>query len=183
MARRSRDGFLTQKDYAKLKGVSPQYINSLVKEGILSLVDGKLIDAARADLELAAIQNPIKAARKAIAEDGALDGADDDENPQSLTEQLLRARILRERETGRIAEIQRRKLEKKLVEASAVETATTKRAANEREALLNWPSRVAPLMASALGVKAEVLRKALDKSIREFLDERSRVTGSDDDDE
>lgn len=62
-----------------------------------------------------------------------------------------------------------------LVDAEKVKTAVTARASEEREALLNWPARVSGEMAAELNVDERTLYAALEKQIRVFLRERSRV--------
>lgn len=62
-----------------------------------------------------------------------------------------------------------------LVDAANVKTAVTARAAEEREALLNWPSRISAELAAELNVDERTLYAALEKQVRTFLRERSRV--------
>ncbi len=62
-----------------------------------------------------------------------------------------------------------------LVEAVKVKAAVTARAAEEREALLNWPAQVSPELAAELNVDERTLYVAIEKQIRLFLRERSRT--------
>lgn len=69
----------------------------------------------------------------------------------------------------------------KLVSADSVHKAVFSLAREERDALSNWPSRVAPLIAAEIGVDQVRLAVALEKHVREHLFERSardiRITG------
>lgn len=67
----------------------------------------------------------------------------------------------------------------KLIQADQIERQIEERAATEKQALLNWPSRVSPTIAAELGVDERLVRKALDDHICEFLTERSRVPTDD----
>jgi len=62
-----------------------------------------------------------------------------------------------------------------LVDAANVKTAVTARAAEEREALLNWPSRISGEVAAELNVDERTLYAALERQVRIFLRERSRT--------
>ena len=61
----------------------------------------------------------------------------------------------------------------KLVSADAVHKAVFALAREERDALSNWPSRVAPLIAAEIGADQVRLAVALEKHVREHLAERS----------
>ena len=65
--------------------------------------------------------------------------------------------------------------EKTLVNADEVRSAQEARANAEREALLNWPSRIAGELAAELGVDERTLYAALDLRIRNYLRDRSRT--------
>jgi hypothetical protein len=52
---RTAQQLMTQKEYAELRGVTPQYINKLVKQGKIAKV-GKLIDARQADAAIKVFQ-------------------------------------------------------------------------------------------------------------------------------
>lgn len=102
-------------------------------------------------------------------------GLREDELPRStLPDQLLRARIKKEREDGLIREMERKKRQGELVDAEEVRSASQARAVAEREALLAWPRRVSADMAVELGVEERLLLQVQQKYIREFLAERSK---------
>ena len=45
----------------------------------------------------------------------------------------------------------------------------------ERDAILSWPARAAPILAAELGVDHHALHAALDASLRAHLTERAEV--------
>ena len=95
---------------------------------------------------------------------------DDPNKPTLLTLQVELDQIKIQRERLKLAEY-----ENTLVKAEDVRAAQEARAQAEREALLNFPARVAPNLAAELNVDERTLHAALDKRIREFLRDRSRA--------
>lgn len=63
----------------------------------------------------------------------------------------------------------------KLVDAAAVRTELFRIARQERDALLNWPARAAPLMAAKLGVDQVALTVLMEEHVRDFLADRSEI--------
>jgi hypothetical protein len=176
MAKRiARPGFVGQAEYAKRRNVSRQYIHQLIKEGVISITSDGLIDPDRADLELAAISDPSRASKKTPLSVGGDEFASNGLSAKELNEKLLIARIERETEQAKKLKLERGKLEGRLVERQDVRDATFRRATEEQKALLNWPMKIAPLMAAELRIDSEKLRKKLDKAVREFLRGRSLV--------
>lgn len=128
-----------------------------------------MLDPAAADKRLAAVANSVKTAVNRAA------GGEGPRAGENLADDLLRARVKREREQGRLAELQRQKLEGELVSAAEVDAAQFARAAAERDALLNWPARCGADMAAELGLETRLVMTMLDKYVRQHLAERSRV--------
>jgi hypothetical protein len=154
---------ISKAEWARERGVSKPYVSKLIKTGKIVLVDGK-IDPQDAAHRLGATQDVVKAARSFKPVPSADYG---------LPGQLLRARIKREEEEMRRKEFERKRREGELVDASEVREVQLRRATEEREALLNWPSRIAPLMAADLEVNERKLLETLRKYIRQHLAERS----------
>jgi hypothetical protein len=193
---------ITQAEWAKSHGFSRQYVQKLLKQGKISLKDGK-VDPFDADRRLAAFRDPIqhavkgpkraetgqnRAGRRYEGDDdldaGNDDGVDDttglreDELPSSsLPDQLLRARIKKEREDGLLKEMERKKRQGELVDAEEVRSSVQARALAEREAQLAWPRRVSADMAAELGVDERLLLAILQKYVRQHLLERSQRSG------
>jgi hypothetical protein len=190
---------VTQAEWARSHGFSKQYVQKLLKSGKISLKDGK-IDPFDADRRLAAFRDPVLQAIKPQnrAKEGKVsaepryevdDETDDDESAgidnvtglredelpsSSLPDQLLRARIKKEREDGLLKEMERRKRQGELIDAEEVRASVQARALAEREAQLAWPRRVAADMAAELGIEERLLLTILQKYIRQHLLERSQ---------
>jgi len=72
-----------------------------------------------------------------------------------------------------LKELEFRKRRGELIDRQEVERAASDRGRIEREAWQNWPNRIVPIMAAEIGVDARVLQVAMDKYIRQHLEERS----------
>lgn len=96
--------------------------------------------------------------------------AEEDNKPTLLNLQIELDQIKVRRER-----LKQEEYENTLVKAEDVRHAQESRAQAEREALLNWPARVSPNLAAELNVDERILHTALDKSIRAFLRDRSRL--------
>ena len=172
MARRlKKPGLLTQTAYAKLRGVSQQYISARVRDGVIPVQAGGLIDPVSADVALTAIADPLKAARK-FAEDGEISANADGRSMKELSMDLLRARLAHETELGKKYRHKRIQLEAQLIGVGEVREAHRRRHRQEREALLAWPATIARKMASELGVHMVALQRQLEKAVRDHLSHR-----------
>jgi hypothetical protein len=171
---------LSQAQWARQQGVSKPYVSKLVKTGKIKLIDGK-IDPVDAEKRLRATRDPLKSAHKAAKRKpkAAAVRAKQPERfadeilSKDLADQLLRARIKREREAGLIKELDRRKREGELVDALDVRNEALKRATEEREALMSWPNRISSFVANDLGVEERQVLQVLRKYVRQHLSERS----------
>lgn len=67
-----------------------------------------------------------------------------------------------------------------LVPANTVREAAMDNARIEREALLAWPARIAPTLAAEMGVDLVRLNQALDRAVRDFMEERADDDGNPD---
>jgi hypothetical protein len=190
---------LSKSEYARHRGCTPGYVSQLLKKGTIFEVNGR-IDPVDADQRIAAAAIvvspsgrkpavphykpvPVKP-RSAKREDEFEDEDDDEVDPETglredevprshLPDQLLRARIKREREEGTLKEIERKKRQGELIDAQEVKAASQARANAEREAMLAWPRRISADMAVDLGVEERLLLQVLQKYIRQHLTERS----------
>jgi len=156
---------LTKAEWARERGCSKPYVSKLIATGKIALIDGK-IDPEDAARRLGSTRDVVKSVRSQLSE--PTNPAD-----SGLPGQLLRARIKREEEEMRRKEFERKRREGELVDAREVREAQLRRASEEREALLSWPSRIAPLMAGELGVSERKVLETLRKYVRQHLAERS----------
>jgi hypothetical protein len=75
------------------------------------------------------------------------------------------------------AEIEAARLEGALLPREAVKRLVFRLAQEERDAILNWPARAAPMLAAAIGADPARLQAVLDQSLREHLTARAAGAG------
>jgi hypothetical protein len=76
----------------------------------------------------------------------------------------------------RAAEVVADTLEKRKIEREPTLLLVRNLAQSERDAILSWPARAAPLLAADLGVDEHALHAALDASLRAHLTDRAEQT-------
>ena len=74
------------------------------------------------------------------------------------------------------AELGAGKLRDELIDRHKVLEAVQEMAQAERDAILAWPARAAPILAADLGIEQHALQAALDASLRAHLTERAEAT-------
>jgi len=74
------------------------------------------------------------------------------------------------------AELEAGKLRDELINRHKVLEAVQEMAQAERDAILAWPARAAPILAADLGIEQHALQAALDASLRAHLTERAEAT-------
>lgn len=83
------------------------------------------------------------------------------------------AQRLKENYLGRLRQLEFETKSGRLIDADVAKTRVFELARAERDALVNWPARVAPLIAAEIGANQVALAVAMEKHVRQFLAERS----------
>ena len=86
------------------------------------------------------------------------------------------ARAVNENLKAARLKIELAELEGRLIDRHKAVELVQELAQGERDAILAWPSRAAPILAAELGVDQHALHAALDASLREHLTARSEIT-------
>ena len=159
---------MTSSEFADSQGFSPAYVTKLVQQGIIQRDADGQINEAEAIAALEARRDPAKQLRR-----GRPPVSIESTDNGGLSTLLLKSRIKSEVERGKLAELDRRKREGELVPAQDVRDEQLRRAIEEREALLNWPSRIGALMAVDLEIEQQRLLPVLRKYVRQHLAERA----------
>jgi hypothetical protein len=73
------------------------------------------------------------------------------------------------------AELESAKMRGELIDRARVVEAVQELGQAERDAILAWPARAAPILAADLGVDQHALQSALDASLRSHLTERAEL--------
>ena len=146
---------MSQRAYARHRGLSEAAVRKAVKAGrITSLPDGT-IDQVTADRQWEGNTNP------RMGSEGA--------TSQSTSGSLLQARAVHEVVKVQTSKVRLSKLKGDLIDRNQVISQVFKLARTERDAWLNWPTRVAAEMAATLKVDAHAMHVALDAAVREQL--------------
>jgi hypothetical protein len=88
---------------------------------------------------------------------------------------FLQARTANEVLKARERKVRLDKLNGSLVDFDKVKALVFRIGRQERDAWLNWPARVAAIIAAEVGVDGMLMRVALDKHVREHLNELSEI--------
>jgi phage terminase Nu1 subunit (DNA packaging protein) len=154
---------MTQAEWARKQGFSPQYVTNLVKQGHVILEDG-LINTEQAEAALAAIRNPAKPIYRKHSNNG------NNSSPTAeLSTVLLKTRIKNEVERGKMLEIEAKAKTGQYVDARDVEKQAFQVARTVRDSLQNIPDRVSSLLASISD--ANQVYDILSKEIRQALED------------
>ncbi|MBW7057533.1 elements of external origin [Paracoccus bogoriensis] len=196
---------LSRRAYAAHRGCSESAVRKAIATGrIVTEADGT-IDAARADAmwdartdpaqqrgaharataaetaattatAKAALNKPVPRAaldavkdtlREAGSEPGAAEGGGE--------VSFVRARMANEVLKAQTARVRLQKMKGELVDRARATAMVFDLARRERDAWLNWPPRVAALMAAELGVEAHQMETVLERHVRAHLGELAEV--------
>ena len=146
---------------AEGRTISKAGVSDAVKARRLSRNNDGKFDLDKARAELTANTNPAQVRHRGV------NGKNGDEDYRGA---LLRKEIA----LANLRELEEAEKRGRLIEATEVRAAETERATAEREALLNWPARIAPDLAAKFGVTERDMFMALDTAVREYLMERSQ---------
>lgn len=173
---------MTQTEYAKHAGVDRKTIGRWVKAGKYVVLDGSLIDVEATDKALIMLrdgQDPrTKNASKnkpAKADIGLKDNSDTDEAVKQIMletgAEMTREEASRVKENylALLTKLEFEKADDQLVELSVAEAVLFKAFRQQRDAWMNWPSRVAPLMAADLGVPADRMTEVLIEHVHKHI--------------
>lgn len=141
---------LTKSAFARYSGLSTGRISQLIKDGLPVLPNGRIL-VADADTWINA---NVKRRSSDLNSDAF---------------RLSSAKVEREEAQRDLLRLQVAEKENRLIDRKAVELAIFERARGERDAHLAWVSRIAPKLASELGVELSTVFSILDREIRDHL--------------
>lgn len=171
----SKVKLMTQAEYAKHRKCSGVSVHKAVKAGRISLIDGK-IDPAVADIQWAANTRARVQTRKpdtspgvASAPSAAVAPQDSPNEPEQAgkADDYWDARSRRETAEAAIAEMKEAEMRGALIRADAVRSAWANKITAARDALLQIPSRLAPVIAAESDLERVV--ELLEAELRQAL--------------
>jgi hypothetical protein len=186
---------LSRRAYARHRGVAENAVRAAIASGRITLEPDGTIDPAKADVEWAARTDPSqqrghharpKEGRKETqADDGkAVPRAAVDAVQKTLRESgekpegdvtFLRARTANEVIKAQERSVRLAKIKGELVDRARAVATIFGLARRERDAWVQWPARVAALMAAELQVDPHRMETVLEKHVRRHLAELSDV--------
>ncbi len=190
--------FISQSEYARKRGFSRQYVNKLVKKGVVRLIDGK-VDPAQADKALESVREPARPQRrggdevirqpiqqpehqpKQTAPSKSSTASNPDPSPVDLPGKmpgdlptmLLRARIKTELKRGNLLDIDEKVKNKQYVAADEIKVVAFNRGRVVRDRIMNLPDRLAATLAAQndLDTVREILAKELRIALEGLADD------------
>ena len=173
---------MSERQYAAHAGISRGAVQKARVAGRLVLCADGSIDAAASDVRRAAATDPAKQRSRAgqvgvqklrpISE-AALDSVRDALKEQGLPAtgslSFVQARTAHEGAKAHIARLKLQRMRGELVNRDNAAALVFQLAREERDTWLNWPARVAALMAAELGVDAHTMQKVLEAHVRAHL--------------
>ncbi len=169
---------LSRRAYARHRGVHENAVRKAIASGRIPLEPDGTIDPAKADAAWAAWTDPAqqRPRRSASAKRNAAgsEAGVSDEPPHGATN-FVRVRTVGEALKAEERRIKLDVLKGKLVDRARAVTTVFALARRERDAWLNWPPRVAALMAAELRVDPHIMETVLESYVRRHLAELSDV--------
>jgi hypothetical protein len=175
---------LSVRAYARQRGVSHVAVLRAAKAGRIPLEPDGTIDAAKADAAWAQSSDPGRqppaSKRKVDAENlrpvtanavgSVRDTLKEQGLPASGNVTFVQARTAHEIAKAHLARLRLQERSGELVDRASAAALVFRLAREERDSWINWPARVAAMMAAELGVEAHTMQKALEIHVRAQLD-------------
>jgi hypothetical protein len=172
--------------YARHRGVSHVAVMRAIKAGRVPVEADGTIDAAKADAAWLRSTDPAKAPAKPKAleqlrpvGDAALGSVRETLKEQGLPAgsnvTFVQARTAHEIAKAHLARLRLQRMKGELVDRARATSLIFRLAREERDAWINWPARVAALMAAELGVDAHAVQKLVETHVRGHLSELAEI--------
>lgn len=178
---------LSIRAYARRRGVSHVAVLRAAKAGRIPLEPDGTIDPTKADAAWQRSTDPARGKRKqetlAIklkpVPEAALGSVRETLKEQGLPAggnvTFVQARTAHEIAKAHLARLKLQERRGELVDRARATALVFRLAREERDAWLNWPARVAALMAAELGAEAHAMQKNLEAHVRAHLAELAEV--------
>ena len=175
------------REYARRRGVSHVAVMKAIRAGRITPEPDGTLDPAKADAQWDARTDPARAPERSEpaeetppaetrpAELRPPAPAAAEPAAQGTGASFTQARTAHEIAKAQRARIQVQRLREEVVDRAQATAEVFRLARRERDAWVNWPARVAALMAAELGVEAHAMQKVLEAHVREHLNELAEV--------
>ena len=177
---------LSIRAYARHRGVSHVAVMRAIKAGRVPVEADGSIDPVKADSAWQRSTDPAKTRAKAgSAEplrpvaDAALGSVRETLKEQGLPAgsnvTFVQARTAHEIAKAHLARLRLQRMKGELVDRARATALIFRLAREERDAWLNWPARVAALIAAELGADAHAVQKLVESHVRDHLAELAEI--------
>ena len=174
---------LSLRAYARRRKVAHVTVLRAMRSGRIPVNADGSIDPAKADAAWEGGADPARSKIRASAPPGHLRAVADTavgSVRETLKEQglpaggsvtFVQARTAHEIAKAHLARLRLQRMKGELIDRARTTATVFRLARQERDTWLNWPARVAALMASELGIEAHAMQKALETHVRAHLTE------------
>jgi hypothetical protein len=178
---------LSIRAYARRRGVSHVAVLRAIKQGRVPLEPDGTIDPVKADAAWERSTDPgrAKSKPKAFAEklrpvgEAALGSVRETLKEQGLPAggnvTFVQARTAHEIAKAHLARLRLQRMKGELVDRARATALVFRLGREERDSWLNWPARIAALIAADLGVEAHAVQKLIDAHVRGHLAELAEI--------
>lgn len=174
---------LSIRAYARHRGVSHVAVLRAAKTGRVPLEADGTIDPAKADIAWERSTDPGRSKAKpeklkpvAEAAMGSVRETLKEQGlPASGNVTFVQARTAHEIAKAHLARLRLQRMKGELIDRARATALVFRMAREERDTWVNWPARVAALIAAELGVEAHPMQKALETHVRAHLAELAEV--------
>ena len=182
------------REYARRRGVSHVAVMKAIRAGRLTPEPDGTLDPAKADAQWDARTDPARRPEPPEDEPAQADEtrrASDPDKPGDVAAAarpaatvepapqgaatFTQARTAHEIAKAQRARIQVQRLREEVVDRAHATSEVFRLARRERDAWVNWPARVAALMAAELGVEPHAMQKVLEAHVRDHLNELAEI--------
>jgi len=166
--------------YGRHRGVSDAAVRKAIRTGRITAEPDGTIDPAKADRQWAANtesaqqRHPLTQKLKPVPEaalDAVRETLKEHGAPTAGSTTYMQARTANEVLKAQTNRVRLQRLKGELIDRAKALAHVFKLARMERDAWINWPSRVSSQMAAELGVDAHTIHVTLERYVREHLSE------------
>lgn len=164
---------MTKIDYAKHAGVDRKTVSRWIKAGKYIVLDGDLVNVEESDKAVASLRDSKDPRTKNASKKRPVKvtASDIDDSTDATVKEIMLANgaewsreeavRVKENYLALLTKLEFEKEDGQLVELTAAEAILFSAFREQRDAWMNWPSRVAPLMAADLDVPADRMTEVL----------------------
>jgi hypothetical protein len=174
---------LSIRAYARARGVSHVAVLKAAKAGRIPLEPDGTVDPAKADAAWERSTEPgrtkVKPEKMKPIAEAAVGSVRETLKEQGLPASgnvtFVQARTAHEIAKAHLARLRLQRMKGELVDRARATALVFRLAREERDTWVNWPARVAALMAAELGVEAHPMQKSLEAHVRAHISELAEI--------